>query len=327
MARFLVIQTAFIGDAILATALLEKLHQYFPDDSIDLMVRRGNEPLFSRHPYLNKVHVWDKTTGKYRHLWALIRTVRAQRYECIINLQRFFSTGLLTLLSGARQRIGFCDNPFSFAYHFKIPYSVDSGLHEVQRNQKLIESMTDAAPSRPVLYPSKADIEKTAPLKGRPYVCLAPASVWPTKKLPEEKWIELSRALCERFALFFIGAPDDRRLCDRMMAALPGGTAARNLCGELSLLQSAALMQDARMNYVNDSAPLHLASGVNAPTTAFFCSTVPDFGFGPLAEVAVAAQTEEALDCRPCGIHGRKKCPEGHFRCGHGIDVKRYLLL
>ena len=63
-----------------------------------------------------------------------------------------------------------------------------------------------------------------------------------------------------------------------------------NRAGELSLLQSAALMQGAAMNYVNDSAPLHLASAVNAPVTAIFCSTVPAFGFTPLSEAWITGQ-------------------------------------
>ena len=52
---------------------------------------------------------------------------------------------------------------------------------------------------------------------------------------------------------------------------------------KLSFLASAALMQQAKMNYVNDSAPLHIASAMNAPVTAYFCSTIPSFGFGPLS--------------------------------------------
>ena len=52
MKKFLVIQTAFLGDAVLATALLEKLHAFFPDAAIDLVIREGNEGLFEGHPFL-----------------------------------------------------------------------------------------------------------------------------------------------------------------------------------------------------------------------------------------------------------------------------------
>jgi heptosyltransferase-2 len=86
-------------------------------------------------------------------------------------------------------------------------------------------------------------------------------------------------------------------------------------------MQSAALMKDARMNYVNDSGPLHICSAMNAPVTAFFCSTTPDFGFGPLSDQSTTIESKMALACKPCGLHGYKSCPKGHFDCGNSIQV------
>jgi len=98
-----------------------------------------------------------------------------------------------------------------------------------------------------------------------------------------------------------------------------------NLAGKLSFLESAALMKDAAMNFVNDSAPLHLCSAVNAPVSAIFCSTVPAFGFGPRSEKSTIVETKIKLDCRPCGLHGFQKCPEGHFKCALTIDKSELL--
>jgi len=79
------------------------------------------------------------------------------------------------------------------------------------------------------------------------------------------------------------------------------------------------------MNYVNDSAPLHIASAMKAPVTAIFCSTVPAFGFGPLNANGRVVETTENLDCRPCGLHGYKACPKGHFKCAMNIDPSALL--
>ena len=68
------------------------------------------------------------------------------------------------------------------------------------------------------------------------------------------------------------------------------------------------------MNYVNDSAPLHIASAMDAPVTAVFCSTVPAFGFGPLRANGRIVETTENLDCRPCGLHGLQGVSEGAFQ-------------
>jgi len=84
-------------------------------------------------------------------------------------------------------------------------------------------------------------------------------------------------------------------------------------------------MKDARMNYVNDSAPMHFASSVNAAVTAVYCSTVPYFGFGPVSDNSHIVETLLPLACRPCGLHGRKACPLGHFNCAHSIREEQLL--
>ena len=78
-ARILVIQTAFIGDVILATALLETLHRDFPGAKLDFLVRHGNESLLNHHPFLNETLIWNKKNGKYNNLWQLLKTIRLRR--------------------------------------------------------------------------------------------------------------------------------------------------------------------------------------------------------------------------------------------------------
>lgn len=317
--KLLLIQTAYIGDVILATAVAEKLHAYYPDAVIDLLVRQGNESLFNGHPFVRKVWIWDKK-NKYADWWRLLWAIRAERYEVVINLQRYAATGLLTACSGAPHRIGFRKNPLSFLFTQAHEHRIGKGIHEINRNQELIAGLTNKAAARPRLYPTPADYAYVGKWQQSPYVCIAPAAVWWTKQLPAEQWLALMGKLPAELMVYLIGSQDDFWLCEsiRKAAAL---RRVINLCGQLSLLQSAALMQGARMNFVNDSAPLHLASAMNAPVTVFFCSTVPEFGFGPLSDHAVVVQTTEQLACRPCGLHGRKSCPEGHFRCARSIDV------
>ncbi|MEO5782006.1 MAG: glycosyltransferase family 9 protein, partial [Ginsengibacter sp.] len=97
------------------------------------------------------------------------------------------------------------------------------------------------------------------------------------------------------------------------------------LAGKLNFLQSAALMKNAVMNYVNDSAPLHFASAMDTPVTAIFCSTIPAYGFGPLSSNSFIVETKEVLSCRPCTLHGRKACPLGHYKCAFTIETKQLL--
>jgi len=318
---FLIIQTAFIGDVILATPIIEKLHQYYPNATIDFLVRKGNEGLLEGHPKLREVLIWKKKQEKYRHLFRLMHHVRAQHYDVIVNVHRFAASGFLTGLSKTKHKTGFDKNPFSFFYHKKISHQIGDGTHEVERNLRLIEHLTDGTFVRPVLYPSKNDFETVKSYQSKSYVCIAPTSVWFTKQFPKEKWLELIQKLPQQNNIFLLGSPADHATCQwiKNAAQYPH---IHNLAGQLSLLQSAALIRNAEMTYTNDSAPMHLASAMNTPVTAVFCSTVPEFGFGPLSDEAHVVQTSKELACRPCGLHGKKACPEGHFDCAYDIEVE-----
>lgn len=318
----LIIQTAFIGDVILATALIESLHRSFPHTRIDFLVRKGNEELLMGHPFLQQVLVFDKER-KLRNVVNLIREIRGNKYEYVINAQRFATTGLMTVFSGARITVGFDKNPFSFLFSEKIPHKIGE-LHELQRNEALIEFMVGKRGSRPRLYPSNDQFEKVKPFKVQTYITISPASVWFTKQFPQEKWIEFLAAVPDPLHVFLLGADNDHDLCQQILEKTFNKNLT-NLAGKLSLLESAALMKDARMNYVNDSAPLHLASAMNAPVTAIFCSTVPSFGFGPLSDKSFVIETVEKLTCRPCGLHGFRSCPEGHFDCARTIQKEQLL--
>ncbi|MBL7871823.1 MAG: glycosyltransferase family 9 protein [Cyclobacteriaceae bacterium] len=316
---FLLIQTAFIGDVILATSIIEKLHSAHPDAAIDFLLRKGNETLLTQHPHLRNVLIWDKKKGKIKNLLTLISKVRSLKYDVVINVHRFASSGLITTFSGARLKIGFEKNPWSFAFSLKVKHELDSGLHEIDRNQKLIDSLTDGIRTLPRLYPSPNDFEAIRKFQSEKYLCLAPTSVWFTKQFPTNQWIDFIKTVPHQFdPIYLLGAPSDKLICDRIVSEV-GNARIINLAGKLSFLESAALMKGAMMNFVNDSAPMHLGSAMNAPVTAIYCSTVPSFGFGPLSDKSFIVQTKEKLSCRPCGLHGHKACPEGHFKCATTI--------
>ena len=320
--KFLVIQTAFLGDAILASTVPEKLHSFHPTSSIDLLVRKGNETVFEGHPYLNQVLALDKKKNKWMNILSMAASVRRNKYDVVINLHRFGSSGFITFLSGAKEKIGFDKNFFSFCYTQKMEHAIGNGTHEIERNHRLIAHLTDAKPALPKLYPAQKDNDAVKKYISGNYVCIAPASIWYTKQFPKEKWIELANLLNTN--IFLIGASGDHALCEEIKS-ISVSKVITNLAGKLSILETAALMKNAQMNYVNDSAPMHIASSVNASTTAIFCSTVPAFGFGPLAENSKIIETKEKLDCRPCGLHGYMQCPKGNFKCATSIEIKDIL--
>ena len=131
--NILVIQTAFIGDAILASSVLEKLHQSFPQSKISLLLKKGNESLYVEHPFLNEVLVWNKGEGKYASLFNTLKQVRALKFDAVINLHRFMSSGFITAFSGAKYKAGYSETPFSFLFTKKVKHIIGDGRHETVR--------------------------------------------------------------------------------------------------------------------------------------------------------------------------------------------------
>jgi heptosyltransferase-2 len=356
--KILIIQTAFIGDVILATSLIESVHIKYPTAKIDFLLRKGNENLLQKHPFLNDVLIWDKK-NKYKSLFELIKQVRKTRYDSVLNLQRFGATGLLTALSNAQLKAGFKKNPFSWAFTHKYEHIITTNStspHEIERNSKLLESIKINEISKPKLYPSEDDKDKIKEFIQNDFICIAPTSVWFTKQFPLHKWIDFieklllkeenNKKLTQNFTIYLLGAPSDSENCQKIIDEIELKINRLkelnqnnfnfkvkselepkiiNLAGKLSLMQSAALMEHAKLVLANDSAPLHLASSVNAPICAVFCSTVPAFGFTPLSDKSFIVETTKKLDCRPCGLHGFKACPEGHFDCVESIKTEQIL--
>ena len=345
MQKILVIQTAFIGDLVLATALVESLHEQYPQSSIDIVVRKGNEPLFNEHPFINELIVWDKKNSKYLNWLSILKKMRVKNYDVLINLQRFAATGLWTILANANTTIGFDKNPFSFLFTHKVKHDIStlnqnisaSAVHEINRNHALTSSLGEFPLAMPKLYPTKSDYEKVKVYQAQKYITIAPASVWFTKQFPLTAWVSLINELKFEGLIYILGGPADKALGDAIVNEVSklnsntsnisttsnASSASKkiiNLSGELGFLASAALQQKAVINYVNDSAPMHFCSAVNAPVVAIYCSTIPAFGFGPLSTNSFVVETQEKLACRPCGLHGKKQCPLGHFNCAQTIE-------
>lgn len=329
MQKFCVIQTAFIGDVVLSTSLVASLHLQYPSAQIDIVVRKGNESLFTGHPYIHNVIIWDKKQNKYLNWLTVLKQIRSQQYHSVINVQRFAATGLWTAFSKATRKIGFDKNPFSFLFTHKIKHeAMQEGLHEIHKNHALIQAINPALVlCNPQLYPTQNDFEKVKEFQSQPYMCIAPASVWYTKRFPFDQWVKFLNELNFEGKVYIIGGPGDKELGDQIInsiaiqASINGRVV--NLAGQLSFLSSAALQSGAVLSYVNDSAPMHFASAVNAPVVAIFCSTIPAFGFGPLSDKSFIVETQQQLSCKPCGIHGRKVCPMNHFNCGNTIQMQQ----
>lgn len=316
----LIIQTAFLGDAVLVTSLLEKIRHESPQTKVQLLVRAGLEPIFEAYPHENLTKVWGYDKSKKLKSWfSLRKQLSKEKFDQVFVVQRFFGMGLLSVSMGAKKVTGFQENPVSFLFNESVKHRFGHGVHEVERNIDLVEKWLGKQFYAPFLSSTPS---LPTPLKAKQYLCISPGSVWETKRLPLQTWIDFILQLPKDQAIVLMGAPNEMELSASIARACPQHNI-HNLTGKLGLLEAIGVYQQAALAFVNDSGPLHICSSVNTPTVAIFCSTTPEFGFGPLATWNRVIESNEILTCKPCGSHGKKNCPLGHYACGHGIQVNQ----
>ena len=314
------IQTAFLGDVVLTTGLLNRL--LVRDGPVDVVTTKAAAPLLAGHPAVARVVVFDKK-GEHRGLGGLLRVARQLRaagYRRAYLPHRSVRSAALALLAGIPRRIGFASSPGSVLYTERVPRV--PAKHEADRLQDLAGPIDGPAAIVSLGVSQEARAEADCWLGaqglGGPFVAIAPGSIWGTKRWPG--YGDLVARLSDPVVV--IGGAEDRPLAEEIARRAPGRV--RIAAGELSLMGSAALLARARLLVTNDSAPLHLATAVGTRSIAIFGPTVPAFGFGPRDPRDRVVEHPD-LPCRPCSSHGPMVCPLGHHRCMQDLRVDEVL--
>jgi len=315
MRDILIIQTAFAGDLILTTPLVTETARCFPDAGIDVLCIPTTASLMDGLPAVRRTIMYDKR-GRDPGLPALMRTLRNGHYDLCLSPHRSLRSAILARSTRAPVRVAFDRATGSALYTHRVPY--DPAAHEVVRNLRLLEAVGfepeyEATPS---LHPAEQDyaaaVDVLGERGGRQYLCIAPGSVWATKRWTEEGFAETAKVLADRWDIVFVGGPEDSERCARIAAI--AGVPAVNTAGKLSLTASAALIGGASLLISNDSAPVHMASAMGTPVVEIFGATVPEFGFTPYG-IPYRIVQREGLSCKPCAIHGGNACPIQTFEC------------
>jgi heptosyltransferase-2 len=312
--KVLIFQTAFLGDLILTSPLIKSVKKTFPEVEVHLVVRKGLEGVFEGFGYLDKIIPFDK-----KGFWGFAKKLRKEGYSLVVSPHRSHRTSLILFLSQIPRRVGYDRAGFSFLYTDRVKHEFRKGLHEVERLLNLLkplESQVSVVYDRKVELPLEDGLyTKTLSrfsLQEKSYALIAPGSVWPTKAWLPEYFAEVGKHLLKRgLKVVLVGSKADEPYCSKVFEEMEGR--ALNLCGKTSLKEFFALVKGARVLVSNDSSPVHAAAAFNTPVVEVYGATVPDFGFFPYGVGRVVEV--EGLKCRPCGLHGGRSCPEGHFKC------------
>src|SRR5438105_773419 len=292
--RALVIKLRHHGDVLLTAPVFGTLKRAAPHAEIDALVYAETVPMLAGHPAVAHVHAIDrnwKREGLFTQAareWALLRALRARRYDLLIHLTEH-PRGL-TLARLLRPRYAVTrERPgraplwrHHFTHFYRLPrvtprHAVEANLDALRRIG-LYPSEDD---KRVTLVPGEA-AERRADallaehrLAARGFLQLHPGSRWLFKCWPAAHTAALIDRVCaEGHRIVITGAPDarERALVDAVLAAVLPAHRAQvvDITGALTLRELAALTARARAFVGVDSAPMHIAAAMGTPTVALF---------------------------------------------------------
>lgn len=319
--KILIIQTAFPGDVILTLPLLQVLKKNYPESKIDFLCIPAASVLLKNNLYVNDVIVYDKRNSDSGSFISLMRSLRAGKYDLIISPHRSFRSAIISKLSSAKKTISFDRSSMSFLYDEKVFYKKD--IHEILRNLSLLYPIGIKSDKiiRPELFIGKEESDAADNFffesgidQNDRIICIAPGSVWFTKRFPKEKFVKVCDLLQSTGSkIILIGGESDKELTGYIYSNSENKNIS-DAAGKFSILGSAELIRRASLLITNDSAPLHIANAVGTKVIAVFGATVPGFGFYPYGDEDIVIEIN-GLKCRPCSIHGGNKCPVKTFDC------------
>ncbi|MDI6781333.1 MAG: lipopolysaccharide heptosyltransferase II [bacterium] len=326
--KILIIQTAFIGDVVLTTPLIQSLSKGFPEAELHLLTTPKGKEVLEGDPCIANIIPYDKK-GQQKgifHFLKVVEELRRMHFDLAVVPHPSFRSSLLAFLCGIPYRIGFDRNAGAFLFTSRVEYQLK--LHEAKRNLELAYALGAPHGDYPLQIHisdknrefSRDFISRTGVLPGDLLIGINPCSVWPTKRWIPERFAQVCDALSNEFKarIILVGGQEDGWLVEKI--ALFMKTRPILAAGRLSLKHLAGVMERCRLFITNDSGPLHIAMAMKTPTVAIFGPTTTNLGFGPYGEsFRVVEKTD--LSCRPCGKHGGHRCPLKNFACMKEITV------
>ena len=297
--KILIIHTAFIGDIVLSTPLIQKLKDLYPKSEIDYLTLPTNQSVLYNNPNLNEIILYDKK-GKDKGIKGFLKVLKIlkqKKYDYAVIPHRFIKSILLAKLAKIPDIVGFDVATGSSLLDKKVHY--DMKKHEVERLLNLVGYEGKKNPVR--IYPAKENFVKIEKMlknsgytgkKEQKLILVAPGSQRPEKMWPIEKYREIIERL-KKNKNYFIGITGSKSEKE-LPLNFEKDKNVIDFRGEISLVEFGALISKADVVVGNDSSPIHIASGFEKPfVIGIFGPGKRSLGFFPWTEKSNVIEDNE----------------------------------
>ncbi|MFK8031798.1 MAG: lipopolysaccharide heptosyltransferase II [Gammaproteobacteria bacterium] len=312
--RVLIVGPAWVGDMVMAQALVQTVAANQPGVAIDVLAPAWSEPLIERMPKVRRAIPLPLGHGELG--WSVRRqlglTLRARNYIQAIVIPRSFKAALVPFHAKIPLRTGFLgESRYGLLNDIR---KLDKGILDGTAKRYVALGHERGAPQPPAVpSPQLTAIEDDELLarlglnKGALVALMPGAEYGPAKQWPAEHFGRLAGALIAHgVQVVVVGSAKEQSLGEQIATAAPG---TRNVCGETTMVEAIDLLSSADVAVSNDSGLMHVAAAVGCSVVGIYGSSSPIFT-PPLTRKSNVLWKQ--LDCSPCF---KRTCPLGHTRC------------
>ena len=319
ISKILVIKPRAIGDVLLSTPVLPNLREKFPNAQIDFLVEEFASTVLRDNPYVNNIISFDT---KSQSSLSIITNIRRNRYDLIIDLFANPRTAIITMLSGAKYRVGFPFKWRKYAYNLLVPPR-GSKVHNVEFNLDALRRLGIPTKFKNPIFQLNdaakqfaADFSSSRGIEPRKFIMINIGGGWQIKRLPWNKYAEICNLIYAKLHLPVVVLHGPAEIEEAEQIARSANAI---MAPPTSLHEMGAIMKESLLLITNDSGPMHIAAALGVPTLAIFGPTSP-YLQGPYGNVSEIVRNEN-LDCLECNL---TKCPIGNL-CMKELKVETIL--
>lgn len=334
--RVLLIRLRAIGDTVLFTPCLEVLKRWRPELEIDVLTESLSAPVLQGNPNLTKLFVIPRSKLswlRFKERAAVVSALRQRQYDLAIDLRGYRTSATVMRQVGARQSVSFAECPMSHLATLRIPSPGEIWgepyVHNVKQQLaplKWLGVPVEEIPPPHVFVDPQADARVARRLAelgvdgGFALLHVGASTRW--KVWEPARFARINDYLWERHRLpsVVLAGQSEGRIVSTITET---ATHRPQVCTDLTLADTIALIARAALLLGNDSGPAHIAAAVGTPAAAIYGPADPQiWGLWTAApHRIITPEIPEAEQCPRCRFDRCRVTP----RCMDRVAVEQVI--
>ncbi|TPI16435.1 glycosyltransferase family 9 protein [Mesorhizobium sp. B4-1-3] len=311
----LILQTKYIGDLVLASALAKNLQIAYPNARIVFLCEARCANFLTAHGIAAETVVFKRSSARGTilqrgvELYQVLRKLRRLAFDMTIDLTDSRTTHFVAMVVNARIRVGYfpTERPLrrlerQSANVRAKPFGYGE-RHFLYRNLSPLEALgVDLRVRFPSIQPLPQETARVQALldkfrlRRNAFLVVHAGASFPGRRWLPERFAAVIDTISTETGLpvVLVGGPDEAEANEKIMTLVR--TPVVNLVGALSLETLLALLKEARLFLGNESGPMHMAAAAGTPVVGLFGLTNP-IVWGPVGVPSISLRPSMPCEC------------------------------